>query len=211
MPDHNLSTSQRMVCPTVHDPFFRENSLYEAEADSGRSDMAVTSVTGPGCPPEFGSGFETDHGFIGSHFTAPVYTPRFTHNNYAFQDVTLTATTEGTASPQDSFTSVHPPADALIAISPGIPELDAVTTKWEPTVLPVAHDPSLTSTGHRIRTPLPMRRHIVIDDFFQPAMWSNASGEHTADDSVSIQSHQNVGNAAHALRHVNLKQWMCTW
>ena len=155
MPDHNLSTSQRMVRPTVHDPFFRETSLYEAEADSGRSGMAVTSVTGPGYPPEFGLGFETDHGFIGRHFTAPVYTPQLTHNNYAFQDVTLTAITDGTASPQDSFTHSQPPANALIAISPGIPELDAVTTKWEPTVLPGAHDPSLIPTGHRIRIPLP--------------------------------------------------------
>ena len=207
MPDHNLSTSQRMVRPTVHDPFFPAESLYEAEANSGRSGT-VTSAVGSGCPPEFGLGI--DYCFNGRHFTTPVY--QLTHDTYAFHDATLTATIEGTASPQDSFQSA---ANDSVAISPRIPGLDTCTTKWESTVLPVAHDPSLTPTGHRSYIPLPMRRHkvIIVDHFFQPAMSSGALGEHMADDlqSTSIQFHQAVGKAPHSLQHVNSRHWECIW
>ena len=202
---------QRAVLPPLRDPFVPANSLYEAEADSGRPGT-VTSVTGSGCPPEFGLGFETDHGFIGSHLSAPVYTPQTTHDNYAFQNATLTATTEGTASRQDSFAQVQPPANDSIAISPRIPGLDAFTTKWESTVLPVTHDPSLSPTGHRSHIPLP-HKVTIADDFFQPAMSSSVSGEHIVDDpqSVSIQFHESVSNTAHYLRHVNSRHWQCIW
>ena len=211
LPDRSGSTGEPVVHPTVHDPIFlANNSLYKAEVDSGRSGT-VTSVTGSGCPPDIGLGFETDHGFIGSHLSAPVYTPRLTHDNYAFQNATLTAT----ASRQDSSAHVQPPTNDSIAISPGIPGLDAFTSKWESTVLPVTHDPSLSPTGHRSHIPLPTRRHksTILDDFLQPAMCLSASREHTADNlqSVSPQYHENVGKAAHYLRHVNSKQWMCIW
>ena len=215
VPGHSLSTGQR---PTVHNPFFLANSPYEAKADSGRSGT-VTSVTGSGCPPDFRLGFETDHGFVGGHFTNPVYTPQLTHDIHAFQDATLTATTEGTASPRNSFAYSQLPANDSISISPGIPGLDTCTTELESTVLPVVHDPSLhdpssSTTGHRSHIPLPMRRHKVttIDDFFEPVS-SNASGEHAADDpkSASIQFHQTVGSAAHYLRHVNSRHWECIW
>ena len=215
MPDHNLPKSQRMVRPTVHDPFFPPNSLYEPETDS-RGSGTVTSVTDSGCPLEFGLGLETDHSFIERHLSAPVYTRRLTCDNYTFQDATLTATTEGTPSPQDSFAHVQSPANDSIAISPRIPSLDACTTEWESTVrvLPVAHDPSLATTNHRSHIPLPMRRHKAMPgNIFQRAMSSSASREHATDDlqSVRIQFHQNLGKAAHYLRHVNSKQWMCIW
>ena len=211
MPDHSLSTSQRMVHPAVHDPHFPAHSLYEAEVGSGRSGT-VASVTDSGCPPKFGLGFKTDHGFVGTHLTAPVYTPQLTRDNYAFQDATLTATTEGTASPQDSFAHVQPAANDSMAISPGIPGLDVLANKWESTVLPVAHDPSFSPTGHHSNIPLP-HEVTITDDFFQPAMSSSVSKEHIADDpqSVSTQFHQTVGNAAHYLRHVNSRHWECIW
>ena len=206
MPDHNLPQSQRMVHPTVHDPFFPANSLYEAETDSGGSGT-VTSVTDSGCP-------ETDHSFIGRHLSAPVCTRRLTYDNYAFQNATLTATTEGTPSPQDSFAQIQSPANDSIAISPRIPSLDAYTTEWESTVLPAAHDPSSAPTGPRSHIPLPMRRHKAIaGNIFQRAMSSSASREHATDDpqSVRIRFHQNVGKAIHYLRHVNSKQCVCIW
>ena len=209
MPDHNLSTSQHMVRPIVHDPFFPAESLYEAEANSGRS-STVTSVMGSGCPPEFGLGI--DHGFNGRHLTTPVY--QLTHDTYAFQDATLTASIEGTASPQDSFPHIQSAANDPVAKSPRIPSLDACTTEWESTVLPVAHDPSSTPTSHRSHITLPHKVTIVDHFFFfQPAMSSSALGEHIADDSqsVSIQFRHTVGNAAHYLRHVNSRHWECIW
>ena len=196
MLDHNLSTSHRMIRPTVHRPFFPVNSLYEAEADSGRSGTVI------------------DHSFNGRNLSAPAYTPRLTHDNYAFQNATFTATTEGAASSQDSFAHVQPPANDSIAISPGILGLDAFTTKQESTVPPMAHDLPLTPIGHRGHIALPMRRHKAIeDDFFQPEMSSGASREHAADDpqSVPIQFHENVCRVAHYLRHVNSKHWNCDW
>ena len=183
MPGHNLSTSHRMVRPIVHHPFFPANSLYESEADSGKSGTVI------------------DLSFNGRNLSAPAYTPQLTHDNYAFQNATFTATTEDTASSQDSFAHVHPLANDSIAISPGIPGLDAFTTKWESTVL----------RGH---IPLRMRRHKAIaDDFFQHEISSGASREHAADDpqSVPTQFHENVGKVAHYLRHVNSKHWECDW
>ena len=204
MPDHNLSTSHRMVRPTIYDPFLpANNSLHEANADSGRS-STLTLGTGSECPPGFGLGFEIDHGLIGRHLSGPVYTPRLTHDNHAFQDATLTATIEATASPQDSFAHVSPPPTTLLPFHTG-PSLDSFTSKRKSTVLPVAHDPSLSPTGHH--------SHIPADDFFQPAMSFGASREHAGNDSQSVrtQHHENVGKAAHYLRHVNSRHWECNW
>ena len=205
MPDHNLSITHSMVRPTIYDPFFPANNfLHEAEADSRRSGT-LTLGTGTEYPPVFGLGFEIDHGLIGRHLSAPVYTPRLTHDNYAFQDATLTATIEATASPQDSLEHVSPPPATLSPFHTR-PGLDAfITSEWKSTVLPVVHDRSLSPTGHR--------SHIPADDFFQSAMSSGASREHAGNDSRSVrtQHHENVGKAAHYLRHVNSRHWECNW
>ena len=53
----------------------------------------------------------------------------------------------------------------------------------------------------------------IVDDFFQRAMSSGASGEHAADDpkSVGSQVDENVGKVVHYLQRVNLKKWTCIW
>ena len=62
--------------------------------------------------------------------------------------------------------------------------LDLKTTRHGSTVLPVAHDPSLSPAGHRSHIPFPMRIHDVdLDDFYQAAMSSRALQEEMSLDS----------------------------